>query len=289
MRACRRRRAGGNEVKHREIAAPPGYDARILRPPFDADLAGRVIELLGHKGEPWLADIQARLEGQGLDLFALAFRDDRPVANVWLGSSHRCPEVGLVGHVFTVEEHRRRGLAGTLLRAVLEEFDRWGGRWALLSTANEAAARIYERVGFRTIRSRQSTDAAGRRLVHREMLRGGGPEGVGERYFDASGRWRVVRYDRSHWPALRVLFNAVDGSDKLPSIGIDTGLGCGPGLLEAYEAQQRGECACWVLTDDANGRPHGMACAMRGRLELYAPRAPEPVRAMFEREISPGA
>ena len=91
---------------------PEGYTTSVLQTPLSPELARRMERLLGHKGEPWISDIRERLSGEDLDLFAVGFRDDEPVANVWVGASRGCPELGVLGHVFTVPEHRRRGLAG---------------------------------------------------------------------------------------------------------------------------------------------------------------------------------
>ncbi|MHC4480083.1 MAG: GNAT family N-acetyltransferase [Planctomycetota bacterium] len=263
------------------VDVPEPYSGSLFRPPVGAALAGALADLLGHKGRPWLRDIGARLSGEGRDLFGVAFRGDRPVAHAWLGSSEACPETALLGHVYTVEEHRRYGLATALAAALLERFDGWGGRWVQLRTANEVAAPIYERLGFRTVRTGREP---GRPQLHRVMLRGGGPEGVGTAYHEWSGRWVVEPFGRAHYPALCVFLNALGGSGKLRLLKVNTGLSAEFNLLNALAAQERGTLHCAVLVDQGSGRPHGLACVGGEQLELYAPRVGEQVRESFARQ-----
>jgi GNAT superfamily N-acetyltransferase len=265
------------------FAVPEGYVARACRAPLEPGLARSLELLLGHKGEPWLADIRARLTERGLDVFAVAFQAGEPVAHAWLGSSHACPEIGLIGHVYTVETHRRRGLAGALLTALLGQFDEWGGRWAQLGSGNEAAARLYRRFGFRDILVKCRGEPG---REHRIMLRGGDADGAGEAYHQTSGRWKVERVERRHGAALCMFLNAVPGSAKLPALGIDAGDEAEHNLLDAYEAQERGEGWGSVLTDAANGRPHGLAWSRGGSVEVYAPRVGPEVRRMLAARAS---
>jgi GNAT superfamily N-acetyltransferase len=259
---------------------PAGYRAWLYGPPVEAAVAEALLELVGHKGEPWLADIEARLAGEGLDLFAATWKDEEPVAHAWLGSSAQCPRVGLVGHVFTAEEHRRRGLASRLLGALLARFDDWGGRWAQLSTGSEAAARLYRRFGFAVVAAGQPGEDGER---HRVMRRG--PE-VAEAYFEHSGAWRVERLSRDHYAGLCLLLNAEAGSSKLPLLGIGSGLEAERLLLEALQAQQREECHCRVLLDAESGRPQGLACVRGGEAAVYAPRAPGEAKDELQRHAA---
>ena len=260
------------------VEVPDDYRGTIYRAPVGRELAGPLVRFLGHKGQPWLADFEARLAGDGLDLFAVAFSGSQPAAHAWLGSSHACTESALIGHVYTAEEHRRRGLAASLLAGLLSRFDEWGGRWVQLRTSNEAAARLYGRLGFHVILETQE----GPTKRHWVMLRGGAAEGgVGQAYHESSGRWQVEACGRTHGASLCVFLSAVPGRGKLPALGLDDGGDAELKLLHAYEAQERGECRCSVLLDAANGRPHGLACLRSGRAELYAPRVGEEVRRML--------
>ncbi len=262
----------------RAIHVPQDYEGRLLRSPVEPALAASLVRLLAHKGEPWLSDIRARLAGDGLDVFAVAFREGAPVANVWLGSSESCAESALLGHVFTADEHRRRGLAGALVEAAVRESDARGGRWIRLTTSNAAAARLYRRVGFRSILEVRKDETPDPHLV---MLRGGEGQGLGEAYHEASGEWAVEPYGRHHHPRVALLLCVVAGAAKLPLLQIDEGERAELRLLEAYEAQERGECRCGVLVDAANGRAHGFACRKGGSTEVYAPRVDLAARGML--------
>jgi GNAT superfamily N-acetyltransferase len=251
---------------------PPGYTAAVFRAPLLPALADRVDRLLGHKGEPWTSDIRMRLRGDDLDLFAVASHGNRPVANVWVGASNQCPELGVLGHVYTEPEHRRRGLAAALLRAAVTRFDELGGRWLQLHTGNAAARRLYEAVGFRLILAGESGEADDGDWL---MLRGGDEGGVGDAYHESSGDWLLERCGPSHYAGLCVFLNATPGPGKVPLLGIDTGMDAEEKLLDAGLAQGRGETCIAVLLDAANGRPHGLACRTGGEMGIYAPRVAE--------------
>lgn len=109
-----------------------------------------------HKGWPWVDDIVAVVSGDfGGNLsetFHLAEHQGRPIASVWVTQPPARPGVGCLGHVYTDPAWRRRGLAGTLMEFAIQDFRRRGGATLLLGTDNPAAARLYERQGFRLVR-----------------------------------------------------------------------------------------------------------------------------------------
>jgi GNAT superfamily N-acetyltransferase len=247
-------------------------------------LADRIDVLLGHKGEPWISDIRARLHGDGLDLFAVATCGEQPVANVWIGASNACPELGVLGHVYTMPEHRRQGLAGRLLQLAVQRFDELGGRWLQLHTGSAGARRLYEAVGFRVILEGESGSGEDGNWA---MLRGGEP-GVGDAYSECSGEWFVARYGPEHYAGLCVFLDAVPGAHKAPVLDIDTGMNAEEKLLEAGLGQERGELRISVLLDPANGRPHGLACRRADDVDVYAPRVGEPQRDLLREHLRDG-
>lgn len=264
--------------KQWKVEGAPGYQGVVYQAPLPDDLPPRLIHLLGHKGEPWLADIEARAYGEGLDLSAVAFCNGEPVAHCALLSSVRCAEIGVIGHVYTMEEHRRRGLAASLMAAALERFDAWGGRWLTLSTGNDVAAHLYEKLGFRTV---NSADEGGGRIMLRGAEEG---DALDAAYFSASGKWQAEPYEREHYAGLSMLLGAWPGRTKMPLIGVRSGVESERQLLLAYEEQERGDCTCSVLVDAASARPHGMACRRGGTLEIYAPEADSSVIEVFARQ-----
>ena len=260
------------------VDVAPGYQGIVYQAPLPDDLPPRLIHLLGHKGEPWLADIEARAYGDGLDLAAVAFCEGEPVAHCALLSSIRCACIGLIGHVYTMEEHRRRGLAASLMAAVLERFDEWGGRWLTLGTGSDVAAHLYEKLGFRTV---NAAEEGGGRIMLRGAEQG---DALDAAYFSASGKWQAEPYEREHYVGLSMLLSAWPGRKKMPLIGVDSGLEAERQLLVAYEDQERGDCAVSVLVDAHNARPHGVACRRGGTLEVYAPEADATVIEVFARQ-----
>ncbi len=265
------------------LDAPEGYSASALRPPLPSRIAESLLELLEHKGVPWMRDIEARLKADGDDLFAVAFHERRPVAHSWLGWAGDCRESGVIGHVFTAQEHRRHGLAEGLVRGLISAFDEGGGRWVQLRTSSEAAARIYGRLGFRTIRT---TEPGRSERPRRVMLRGGGEDGAADGYHEASGRWEVEGFALRHYPRTCVFLNATTGERKLPVGGIDTGLNASLHLLELLQGQEDGRCRCSALIDTDNGRVHGFACRGAGVLDVHAPHVDGDAAAMFTREAA---
>lgn len=261
-----------------KVEVAPGYQGVVYQAPLPDELPPRLIHLLGHKGEPWLADIEARAYGEGLDLSAVAFCNGEPVAHCALLSSVRCPEIGVIGHVYTMEEHRRRGLAASLMAAELERFDAWGGRWLTLGTGNDVAAHLYAKLGFRKVNAAEEGSG-------RIMLRGAEEgDALDAAYFSASGKWQAEPFEREHYAGLAMLLSAWPGRAKMPLIGVSSGVEAEHRLLLAYGEQERGDCAVSVLVDAANARPHGLACRRGGTLEIYAPEADSSVLEVFARQ-----
>ncbi|MFW6190002.1 MAG: GNAT family N-acetyltransferase [Planctomycetota bacterium] len=260
-------RAGNavEEPREESIDLPSPYTGRLLCAPVEEGMRRKLLDLLRHKGQPWLADIRARLVGAGgRELYAVALRDDQPVAHAWLSSSEGCPEVGWIGHVFTSPDHRRHGLAGGLMEGLVDRFDRWGGRWLALATGNQAAARIYRRVGFRVVQGDPEAD-------HAVMMRSEEEADWPETYAQNSGEWTVEPLALAHCGALSTFLGAWPGENKLPVLNVDTGLEAEEALVRACQRQADGEISCAVLVDAETGRPHGVSWLREATLEVFAP------------------
>lgn len=129
-----------------------GVDFTVLYNP--GCLQGEEIRvLLGHKGDPWMAhavDFQRRADTgltEGLESrFFLAKVGGRPVANVTLWDDGQC---GIVGHVFTAESERGKGLARLLFERLLGDAQARGVGSLCLNVAPESfQQRFYEQLGF---------------------------------------------------------------------------------------------------------------------------------------------
>ena len=75
--------------------------------------------------------------------------DGKPVSMV--GTNARTSDMAQIGGVFTPRPLRGRGYAGKALAAYLLELATEGVRQSILFAASEAAARAYEKIGYRHI------------------------------------------------------------------------------------------------------------------------------------------
>jgi predicted GNAT family acetyltransferase len=80
------------------------------------------------------------------DSHRVLFKDGLPVSMT--GFNAQLPEIVQIGGVYTPPEHRSRGFARVALAMHLMEASIDGVTTAVLSAANEAAARAYVAIGF---------------------------------------------------------------------------------------------------------------------------------------------
>ncbi len=139
----------------------PSAAFRIER--FEAPAADvGLVDFLRHKGSPWVEDIHRRLAGQcpgSADRFFVAYDGDRLAAHAWYAVAQRDRRLGLLGHVFTQPEYRRRGLATRVIEAATADFAAQGGRVLQLFTYNPLTVPFYERLGFEQLRHSRSAHA----------------------------------------------------------------------------------------------------------------------------------
>jgi hypothetical protein len=176
----------------------------------DADWADRLTGLLKHKGEPWnWGNIQVLTQPTGLQpYFYFLHRNGIPFSNIMTVEVNG---VGLLGHVYTSPEDRRKSACGKLMDLQMEHFRARGGKALFLGTGFESSAyRIYARHGFQGIEdksgymqycagTREAFDAAwfARRPVEIEPLA------------------------MSHWPILAPLFaGSFQGQVRCAPLGI---------------------------------------------------------------------
>jgi predicted GNAT family acetyltransferase len=131
------------------FAAP---DVSLTRLNHDA----RPTELEAFQGIRWTDGGESKRRVPGVDglraelrsetsVFLLAWLDWEPVGT---GVSHVTGEAAEIVGVVTRVDRRRRGVAATVTSdLVRRHFDR-GGDFVFLDAANEAAAKVYERLGF---------------------------------------------------------------------------------------------------------------------------------------------
>ncbi len=170
-------------------------------------------DLLGHKGQPWLRDIQQRLV-QGVpgaqDVYAVVAAGSQALASACVNKSG---PLGVLGHCYTRPEHRRRGYARRLVEAVLSWFDMTGGQWLYLGTTAELDEGLYRKFGFQPLRRTAWTPYDRVTLVRR------GPRAAEHPYADLSGAVVVRDVTRADWPAAVALLQYRPGPD--PRVFLD--------------------------------------------------------------------
>jgi len=116
--------------------------------------AERVEKLLGHKNESWRAQNSHLLRNDaGVEAyFYILHRAGLPFANIMTVELNG---VGILGHVWTNPDDRRKGAIALLMERQMDHFRARGGRALYLGTGfNGPPYRIYESFGFRGIEDR---------------------------------------------------------------------------------------------------------------------------------------
>ncbi len=144
---------------------------RVTAP--DAQWKQPVMDFLQHKGEPWLGGLHVifdrSLEGLGAYFyllhvivdqsleglgayFYLGLLDGEIVGNI-MSTEAAQEKVGILGHVFTHPDHRRKGICAAIMEVLTGDFVARGGRGMTLGTGyGSPAYHIYYRSGFRPVR-----------------------------------------------------------------------------------------------------------------------------------------
>jgi GNAT superfamily N-acetyltransferase len=114
----------------------------------------RLLSRLSHKGPLWDKPMQQALR-EGLPGLTMTFyqmrMDDYAIGNLTLVQSLERP-VGILQHVFTDPEHRRKGICNHLLTALVDDFAAQSGRAMYLGTGYDTSPfHIYRTFGFEGI------------------------------------------------------------------------------------------------------------------------------------------
>ncbi len=139
-------------------ALPPGYELRLLGP-ADGDLpraahAVAAVAAVAFGGSvpppPTTADLRALQDDLATGAIARALVTDGsgPVA---VGSAQRSGDVVELVGIATARAARGRGLGGALTAALATAALDAGAEVVFLAAGDDAAARVYERVGFRRV------------------------------------------------------------------------------------------------------------------------------------------
>jgi hypothetical protein len=170
-------------------------------PSWDAQIK----PLLGHKGRETKDHIEAALHGP-LDAletrFYLGTIGGCAVSNVMIVGARG---VGILGHVYTVPEHRQKGAYNALMAAQMADMQRQGYPILTLSTGFETHPYwIYHRYGFRSI------DGTSGRMKWLAQ-----PSAEAEHFRAGETAVRTMRWD--DWAPLNLLaFQLAEADEELP-------------------------------------------------------------------------
>lgn len=184
----------------------------VLAP--DEEYADRIIDLLSHKGEPWVGEVKKAIKGEITDLetrFYIGHLDGQVITNIMTAEYNR---TGIFGHVYTRPEHRRKHACTLLMREQMEDFKRRGGGLLLLGTGYESPAYwIYHSYGFRSL----SEGSGFMRFSTESNFEASHFAPVGARH---DSPVRVVDVEWKHWPLMSVL-TSVPGIAILRSVAFN--------------------------------------------------------------------
>ena len=177
----------GERLRVGALRAPAGRYANAIR------------QFLDHKGRPWLDHIELANRGETDDLqttYYVGLLDRKIVGNIMIVSDGRA---GILGHVFTDPEHRRKGICQALMAAAVGDFRDSGGLALSLGTGYDSSPYwIYHSFGFRGIEP-----GNGHMLFESR-------EGDLARYF-APGPARVSDVRWAHWAGVSLLYMQPNG------------------------------------------------------------------------------
>ena len=172
----------GERLRIAALQPPAGCYARAIR------------RFLEHKGEPWMTHVDLADRGQvdALDTTYYAGLLGRQiVGNVMIVGDCRA---GILGHVFTDPQHRRKGICSEIMVNTLADFCARGGLALGLGTGYDSPAyHIYHACGFRSIEP-----GSGAMLFENQP-------GDLDDYF-APDRVRVTDCRWEHWAGISLLY-----------------------------------------------------------------------------------
>jgi GNAT superfamily N-acetyltransferase len=214
----------------------------------DAEYAQRLHDHLKHKGDPWIWHVDKALQSTLDDLetrFYIGKLGDEIASSVMIVSHAR---VGILGHVFTKEHHRRKGAYRALMAMQMEDCRARDLKVLYLGTGYDSPAyHIYHSFGFRSV-----ADGSGSmRFTWDDMFEENFLSGVDP--YPEPAKWH-------HWPTSNVLTMQKTG-DVLRSVSLGLfGFHSVEGvfLRVKREIEQENDTRCNVLAT-SNGAAVGIA------------------------------
>lgn len=200
-------------------------------------------ELLDFEGPTRLEDLRRRfVEGVpgSRDAFAVVRDGGRILAHACVAA--RGP-VGLLGSIYTRPEHRRRGLARSLVQMLVDWFEMIGGRWLYASCPVGAAERLLRPLSFAVLH-RVPRDPEDQVSLMRRS-----PGADEDPYAGLAGDCTVRDATRADWPLIAGLLQHRCGPD--PRVGLaESALDAPRFALELVTQQERGVCQVQLACQD---------------------------------------
>jgi len=183
-----------------ELNTGETLDIRVVEAP-DAEHEGAVMGVLSHKGELRQWQLQEDFAGRAQGIrsrFYLGFIQGQAVANIAVWESG---PIGDLGHVHTVEAHRRKGICKAVMAAQMEDFRQRDGQVLVLGTGYDSMPyRIYASFGFESMQP-----GSGSMLYRREpaaldeYFAPGKAEAGNLDWRDSGGVWALMAMPQGDW------------------------------------------------------------------------------------------
>jgi predicted GNAT family acetyltransferase len=124
-------------------------EIRMVKAPDDCHRHG-IASFLPRYSEIWLWHLNLALRGElnGLESrFYLGLLKGKIISNA---STWEHGSIGIIGHLFTAENHRRKGACAALMKTQIQDFRNRGGK-ALIGGFKQSSYPIAKSLGFRSI------------------------------------------------------------------------------------------------------------------------------------------
>jgi hypothetical protein len=133
------------------LKASERLEVGVVLAPDEAH-AGQIKPFLGHKQMPYKWHIEKSVHEPLGDLetrYYIGKVNGAIICNIMTVESHR---TGILGHVYTLPDHRRKGACDAVMKHQMEDFRQRGGGLMFLGTGFERPPYwIYHRHGFRSV------------------------------------------------------------------------------------------------------------------------------------------
>lgn len=189
-----------NSLASARLSTGETIDIGVVLAP-DHQWQSQVIPFLGHKPGNFQWHLEMAFTNEKIPnletRFYLALLEGEPVCNIM---TVEYAGMGILGHVYTLPLHRRKGVCRSVMAEQMSDFARRGGRYMTLGTGYDTHPyRIYESFGFRSV-------------ISESGFMKFSSEDAFEKHFFEVGPVSVVKPAWRHWPIINVLCAEREGA-----------------------------------------------------------------------------